>query len=302
MRLNVKSGFWLLALLFGQALPVHAADLKPEELVAHHLDSLGTAAARGANKSRVVQGTARFKMLVGGGGQLEGKGAVVSEERKLNIMMKFPNEYKGEQFITDGDQSYIAATTSAHRRTTFGEFLRSQPVILQDGLLGGAMSTAWALSNLERNHPHLSSGGLKKVDGWQVVDLRYQPKKSNDMDIHLYFDPETYRHVETVYSIVLATGFGNSVPSISDQSGLTSSSGMPASDPAQSSKQRQIRYTLEERFSDFKTADGITLPSHYNIHFTQELQDGKTTIYEWDMTATDVSENMSLDPRNFRVK
>ena len=77
---------------------------------------------------------------------------------------------------------------------------------------------------------------------------------------------------------------------------------MPASDPAQSSKQRQIRYTLEERFSDFKTADGITLPSHYNIHFTQELQDGKTTIYEWDMTATDVSENMSLDPRNFQVK
>jgi len=50
----------------------------------------------------------------GGAGQLEGKGAVVSEERKLNIMMKFPNEYKGEQFMTDGDQSYIAATTSAH--------------------------------------------------------------------------------------------------------------------------------------------------------------------------------------------
>ena len=302
MRFSAKSAFWLLALVLLRPSPIRAADLKAEDIVSHHLDAIGTAAARGANKSRVVQGTARFKILVGGAGQLEGKGAVVSEERKLNIMMKFPNEYKGEQFITDGDQSYIAATTFAHRRTTFGEFLRSQPVILQDGLLGGAMSTAWALSNLERNHPHLSSGGVKKVDGWQLVDLRYQPKKSNDMDIHLYFDPETYRHVETVYSIVLATGFGNSVPSISDQSGLTSSSGMPASDPAQSSKQRQIRYTLEERFSDFKTADGITLPSHYNIHFTQELQDGKTTIYEWDMTATDVSENMSLDPRNFQVK
>jgi hypothetical protein len=59
---------------------------------------------------------------------------------------------------------------------------------------------------------------------------------------------------------------------------------------------------LEERFSDFTTTEGITLPSHYNIHFTQELQDGKTTVYEWDMKANEVSENMSLDPRNFQVK
>ena len=302
MRLNGKSGFWLLALLFAQALPVHAADLKPEELVAHHLDSLGTAAARGANKSRVVQGTARFKMLVGGGGQLEGKGAVVSEERKLNIMMKFPGDYKGEQFIWDGNKSSIAATTAEHRRTIFGEFVMSQPVLLQEGLLGGALSTAWALSNLDSNHPHLSSGGLKKVDGRQLLDLHYQPKKSNEMEIHMYFDPETYRHVQTVYSISLASGFGNSVPSATEQVGLTASPGMSGSDPTRSSKQQQIRYTLEERFSDFNTTDGITLPTHYNIHFTQESQDGKTTVYEWDMAANEVSENMSLDPRNFLVK
>jgi len=97
MRLSTKSGFCFLALFLSQALPVHAADLKPEDLIAHHLESLGTAAVRGANKSRVIQGIARFKMLVGGGGQLEGKAAVVSEERKLNIMMKFPNDYKGQQ-------------------------------------------------------------------------------------------------------------------------------------------------------------------------------------------------------------
>jgi hypothetical protein len=302
MRLSTKSGFCFLALFLSQALPVHAADLKPEDLIAHHLESLGTAAVRGANKSRVIQGIARFKMLVGGGGQLEGKAAVVSEERKLNIMMKFPNDYKGEQFISDGDKSYIAATTAEHRRTTFGEFVMSQPVILQEGLLGGALSTAWALSNLDRNHPHLSSGGLKKVDGRQLLDLHYQPKKSNEMDIHLYFDPETYHHVETVYSITLATGLGTSVPSSSDQVGLTTASGLPGGDPTRSSKQQEIRYTLEERFSDFNTTDGITLPSHYNIHFTQELQDGKTTVYEWDITAKEVVENMSLDPRNFQVK
>ena len=90
--------------------------------------------------------------------------------------------------------------------------------------------------------------------------------------------------------------------SMSDMVGLTTQAGQSGSDPTRSSKQQQIRYTLEERFSDFNTTDGMTLPTHYNIHFTQEAQDGKTTVYEWDLTANEVSENMSLDPRNFQVK
>jgi len=303
MRFSTRSRlFLLLLLLTAPASQIYAADLKPEDLVAHHLDSLGTAAAREANKSRVVQGTARFKLLVGGGGQLEGKSAVVSQERKLNLLLKFPNDYKGEQFISDGDKSYIAATTSNHRRSALGEFVMSQPVILQDGLLGGELSTAWALANLDHNHPHLNFAGRKKIDGREVLDLRYQPKRSNEMDIHLYFDPETYRHVETVYSIVLASGLGASVPSMSDQVGLTTPSALGGADPTRSSKQQQTRYTMEERFSDFNTTDGITLPTHYNIHFTEESQDGKTTVYEWDVTASEVTENMSLDPRNFQIK
>jgi hypothetical protein len=302
MRSKMKSEFWILTFVLVQVVLGHAADLKPDELVAHHLDSVGSAAVRSANKSRVVQGTAKFKMLVGGGGQLEGKSAVVSEEHKLNILMKFANDYKGEQFISDGNKSSVAATTSEHRRTIFGEFVMSQPVLLQDGLLGGALSTAWALSNVDSNHPHLSVNGLKKVDGKQLLDLRYQPKRSTEMDIHMYFDPETYRHVQTVYTITLASGLGGSVPSMSDMVGLTTQAGQSGSDPTRSSKQQQIRYTLEERFSDFNTTDGITLPTHYNIHFTQEAQDGKTTVYEWDVMANEVSENMSLDPRNFHVK
>jgi hypothetical protein len=52
----------------------------------------------------------------------------------------------------------------------------------------------------------------------------------------------------------------------------------------------------------FPTANGLTLPSHYNIHFTQELQNGDTRVYEWDMKGDEVSDNLSLDPRNFQVK
>ena len=43
--------------------------------------------------------------------------------------------------------------------------------------------------------------GLKKIDGQELYDLRYRPHKGTDLDINLYFDPETYRHVETVYTL-----------------------------------------------------------------------------------------------------
>ena len=103
MRFSTRSRrFLLLLLLTAPASQIYAADLKPEDLVAHHLDSLGTAAAREANKSRVVQGTARFKLLVGGGGQLEGKSAVVSQERKLNVLLKFPTITKASSLSQIG--------------------------------------------------------------------------------------------------------------------------------------------------------------------------------------------------------
>ncbi len=59
---------------------------------------------------------------------------------------------------------------------------------------------------------------------------------------------------------------------------------------------------MEERFSDFKTAEGLTLPTKYSIHFTEELQNGTTKVYEWDLTADEISNNRPLDPRNFQVK
>src|SRR5690349_19530643 len=75
---------------------IRAAEMKPEELVARHLDSVGTAAARASAKSRIVQGTSVFKILVGGGGELQGTSALVSEGRKSVVMIKLANnDYHG---------------------------------------------------------------------------------------------------------------------------------------------------------------------------------------------------------------
>jgi len=290
-------------LVAGSAPVVLAADTKAEDVVAHHLDSIGTAAARAAAKTLIVQGSGDFKILVGGGGELQGTSALVSEGRKMILMVKLPNnDYHGEQFVTDGSKVSVAATTSNHGWSDFGQFVRTQDQIVHEGLLGGELTTAWALANLAENKAKLSFDGEKKVDGRELYQLTYHSKKRDELVIHLYFDPETYHHVLTTYSITLAAGLGGFSPSLSDQAGLTSSSNPGGADVTQSASQRQTRYTIEERFSDFKTQEGLTLPSKDSIRFTEELQNGTTKVYGWDLTAEEVSLNRPLDPKNFQVK
>src|SRR5215467_16303670 len=72
-----------------------AADEKPEDIVAKHLDSIGTAQARSAAVSRIVEGKADFKVLIGTSGELQGKSVLVSQGNKLQLQMKFPsNDYR----------------------------------------------------------------------------------------------------------------------------------------------------------------------------------------------------------------
>jgi len=272
----------LVCLTLAPGLLLHASDLKPEEVVAKHLDSIGTTAARAAIKNRVVQGSAKFKLIVGGSGELDGKGGLVSEQHKCNFVLKFNGDYRGEQIVSDGNKAYVAATLANHKRSNFGEFIHTQDFVVKEGLMGGELSTGWALANLDKLQGKLEYGGLKKFDGQPVIDLRYHSKTHDDMNIHIYLDQQTFRHVATVYSIELSPNLGGDI--------------------TQSARQREIRYTAEERFTDFKTVDGLTLPSHYNLRFTQELQSGSTIIDNWDLNADDITHNMSLDPRNFDVK
>ncbi len=155
---------------------------------------------------------------------------------------------------------------------------------------------------MTENKAKLNFDGEKKIDGRSAYQLTYHSKKRDELTVHLYFDPQTFQHIATTYAITLASGLGGFSPSISDQAGLTSSTNAGGADITQSAKQRETRYTIEERFSDFKTAEGLTLPSKYSIHFTEELQNGTTKVYEWDLTADEISNNQPLDPKNFQVK
>ncbi|MBZ5719432.1 MAG: hypothetical protein LAO03_03535 [Acidobacteriia bacterium] len=285
------------------------AELKPEEVVARHLESIGTPEARAFAKSRVMEANAHFKMLVGGVGLLDGSSVLVSEQRKLQFMLKFPDvQYSGERFICDGDKVQVISSTAGHVRSSFADFVYNQDAIVKEGLLGGVLSTAWPLFDLDERKAKLSYEGLKNVDGRSLHDVHYRPKKSTDLDVHLYFEPETFRHVLTVYTLTVKPSLGHHEPGINDVSRPLKASEdtgpqeITETSEMKNARQQETRYRLEERFSDFGKVDGLTLPAHYNIHFSQELGNGATTVFEWDLHSTRTLNNINPDARNFQVR
>ena len=67
-------------------------------------------------------------------------------------------------------------------------------------------------------------------------------------------------------------------------------------------RQLPNRYRLQEKFSDFKTVDGVTLPTQEDIQFSQELQNGRTTLWDYDLKGLEIANNMGIDAKNFEVK
>lgn len=317
MKRNAAIAALALCSVFVQVSKAPAANppASADELVAKHLDSIASPAIRAGQKTRVVQGPVEFKILVGGAGTLDGKAQMASDGKKLVFMMKLPNaEYRGEQFVFDGDKDKVAYSGVRQNRSAFGNFVFVQNAVIQEGLLGGVLTTAWPLLNLDERKPKLSFDGLKKIDGQELYDLHYRPHKNSDLEIHLYFDPQTYRHVETIYSYSSSESFANLSPSTAvgnaptsgSLSAGTSAAGSTqgAGGTAETAAARQLpnRYRLTEKFSDFKIVDGVTLPTQDHIQFSQEIQNGRTTLWDWDLKGLEVANNVPVDARNFDVK
>ena len=287
----------LLTILASAAFTVEA-EVKPEEMLQKHLGSIGTEKARSGSKSRVVEGSAVYKVIVGGSGEIHGNSVMVSEGRNLQMLLKINSQqYHGEKFMRNGDKTFVAGTYDDKSRSEFGEFLRSEDFPLRDGLLGGVWSAGWALLDADSAKGKLKYQGQKKIDGRQLEVFQYRGKKSGDMDVSLYFEPDTYRHVMTVYAASVHAGLTKSNLDTPYPDNGTQDS----SPEVESARQQQTRYRIEERFSDFKESDGLTLPTRYDLRFQEELQNGFTKMVDWDITQTRVLNNVTLDPKNFEI-
>jgi hypothetical protein len=281
------------------------------DLVKQNLNSIGSDQARSAVKNRAVEGTLQFRVLSGGAGTQDGKEVFVSDGDKIVSLLKLPNpNYHGERFVSDSKKTLIAQVRPGVW-SKFGEFVMVHNEILTEGLWGGTLSTGWALAHLDERNAKLLDRGLKKVDGRELRRVDYSPKKHSDLEIELYFEPDTFRHVMTVYSMTISPHVGLS--------------------EIATARQQETRYRLEERFADFKNVDGLNLPGRWTIEFTFEngagamgnAQDltatnsagsginpidtagvgaGNSPISHFESAITSISNNVPIDPKNFEVK
>ena len=124
-----------------------------EELIAQHLESIGSVQARAFLKNRVLTGSVKLVSRVGEAGVLNGDAAIAFSGVKLRYSMRFPSpQYPGEQLGFDGSK-VLTGFLPGGRRSGLSLYLEQQNTPLRDGLLGGTLSTGWTMLRLDQLKP-----------------------------------------------------------------------------------------------------------------------------------------------------
>ncbi len=252
-----------------------------DDLVARHLESIGNAEARVQAATRVASGTSKLIIRIGGAANTDGQAMMVSSGAKFRLGLKFGlADYPGEDMAFDGARTATGFLTQG-RRSNLSVFLNSQNLPLREGLLGGALSTTWPLLRLDQSQPKLDYRGLKKVDGRQLHEISYRPRKgSTDLKVSLYFDPETFRHVKTKYGFEIGASIG------------------AREDPNQNP---ESHYSLTEDFDDFRAVNSLTLPHKYRLQYSAESKNG-SALYDWSVTINQIAHNTKIDDEVFVIR
>jgi hypothetical protein len=281
----MKKLFLLAAAIIALSSVSFAQDKKPakltaEEIVSKHLASIGTAEDLAAAKSIVMMGkgmlTSKLNrgIAIGGEAQFASTGNMLLFALGLNAA-----DYPYEKFAFDGKSQSLGVPSG--RKTALAEFLRAKNVILKEGLMGGSMSTAWSLRN-PANMKKMQAAGTEKLDDRLAYRIKYDSGGDN-LRVVLFFDAETFQHVKTEYRYETQAQMG----ARSDQS-----AGM-----------QKDTFKMEETFSNFKTADKLTLPFGYKISIdVVSPSSGAGTIQiDWTMQYANAYFNEVIDPAVFKV-
>lgn len=285
MRATDLSAIVLMACLFAvlgsSAFQSSKAEkLKPEEVVAKHLESIGPAKSRAAVTTRIISGTSQVIIRTSPPGQAVGKAVLASDGAKSLFGMSFPSPvYPREQLGFNGN-SFMAAFSTPGVRSGLGNFLMMHDIIFKQGLMCGTLSSAWPLLDLESHHAQVDYVGTKKVDDRVLHELKYLPRGNSDLKVTLFFEPETFRHVRTEYERTVSAPMGK-VEYTNVQ-------------------ERDARYKMIEEFSLFKPEGGLTLPHIYTIKLSIDTVNG-TFVAEWTIKLTQFELNQKIDQSAFNV-
>ena len=258
-----------------------AQKLTAEEVVAKHLESIGTEELRAKVKSRIILGTAVGTFRVGGTGTSQGGSVMASQGTKSLMAIIYGNkEYPYEKMGFDG-KTVSVADLKPGIHSTLGKFFMQHEFPLREGLLGGTLSAAWPLLGLSSREAKLRYAGTKKLEERKVHLLEYNAKNNAGLKTTLFFDAETFRHVRTEYE-------------------KKQIQQMP-SGPGVTQQQGDAITKLVEEFSDFKTQAGLTFPHTYKLQLSVEALN-RRALQDWIFTLTQFSFNREIDDTEFDVR
>src|SRR5256714_4549041 len=257
-----------------------AQKLTSDEVIARHLEAIGSAKSRAAITTRIVSGTSQVIFRTTPAGQAVGKAVLASEAMKNLFGMSFPSPvYPREQLAYNG-VSFMAAFATPGTRSVLGNFLMVNDVIFKQGLMCGTLSSAWPLLDMEGRRAQLDYLGTKKIDNRLLHELRYTPGGTSDLKITLYFDSVTFHHERTEYERVIPAPMGKIEYS--------------------NVQEREGRYKMVEEFSLYKTEGGLNLPHIYTVKLSVDTVNG-TFLAEWTIKLTHFDFNQKLDQSAFNI-
>jgi hypothetical protein len=195
--------------------------------------------------------------------------SVVENKAALKHVMNITSpQYNGEDIEIDEHQVQFIRELAPGLRSQLGNMLYMNPAILKSGLWGGTLNLNWPLLTPKNSAKDLRFRGLKTVDGVKYYEFEYMPRQSGnngDLRISIYLDPQTMRHVRTLYRFCF------------------------------SQQGNDKNYRLDEQFEDFVTSDGLTLPSRWKISWLLE-ESNSPREYLWNIKIHKLQNGAGMQP------
>jgi hypothetical protein len=254
--------------------------LKPEEIVAKHLESIGSADAFAAIKTRIATGSATARKVNSPiDTTVRGTATVASSLDSLVFDLKFEmmnaDDYGREHLSYDGKKFNIPLITAA-KPSALGDFVGSYRAIVKHGFFGGVLNVNWVLRDSKTRISKMEYQGTDKVEGVEAHIVKVVPKGGSGLTIRLFFDNQ-YRHIRTIYYQE------TSPPTTLSDEGRVSS----------------IRYKLIEDFGAFRNISGLMLPTKFKLDYLIESP-SRLNEYEWVLTFSRFADNAELKPELFQ--
>ena len=105
--------------------------MTPEELVAKHLESIGSSQARNSLKTRVISGTAQVIFHTAPLGQAVGKAVLASEGTKTLLGFSFPTPVYPREHLGFNGNHFMAAFVTPGVRSVLGNFLMAHDLVFK---------------------------------------------------------------------------------------------------------------------------------------------------------------------------